>query len=71
MHMIKTWNFDFAGMMVASVGTNFDQEQKEKQRSQHIIPREIKLIVLYQEQKIGCQLSKKEILVMGEQIIDT
>lgn len=66
MHMIKTWNFDFAGTMVAYVGTIFAEEQKEKQRSQHIIPREIK-----SRTEIWLSAIKERNLVMSEQIIDT
>jgi hypothetical protein len=45
--MIKTWNFDFAGMMATYVGKNFAQGKKKQDCN-----------TSYQE-KFGCQLSKK------------
>jgi len=44
--MIKTWNFDFAGMMATYVGKNFAQGKKKTRRLQRIIPREIWLSVI-------------------------
>jgi hypothetical protein len=46
--MIKTWNFDFAGMMATYVGKNFAQGKKKQEDCN----------TSYQE-KFGCQLSKK------------
>jgi hypothetical protein len=59
--MIKTWNFDFAGMMATYVGKNFAQgKKKNKKIATHHTKRN--LVVSYQ---------RKEILVISEQIIYT
>lgn len=59
MHMIKTWNFDFAGMMATYVGKNCAQGKRKQEDGNTSYQEKLKLVVLYNKQKFGCQLSKK------------